>query len=198
MRLWVRPGVRINLPLGFSRAVESAPDTQKARCFASSLTLSPGNPIPGSADAVKKKRELFPGLRHVSEFVCVTTQYPRPGSGILTRFPFDMRAHPKKPRFQTEFSYLLGSTNPCPIAVHMEPFSTSVFKVLIWIFATTTKICTRGRFTPAHATGFYTTSTPSYSLQLQHLPWWSSIGDSLQRHPFSGLVHSAGELLHTP
>jgi len=27
--------------------------------------------------------------------------------------------------------YLLGSTNPCPNAVHMEPFSTSVFKVLI-------------------------------------------------------------------
>jgi hypothetical protein len=33
--------------------------------------------------------------------------------------------------FHTEFPYLLGSTNPCPIAVHMEPFSTSVFKVLI-------------------------------------------------------------------
>ena len=28
----------------------------------------------------------------------------------------------------------------------MEPFSTSVFKVLIWILATTTKICTRGCF----------------------------------------------------
>ena len=33
----------------------------------------------------------------------------------------------------------------------MEPFSTSVFKDLIWIFATTTKICTNGCFTPAHA-----------------------------------------------
>eukprot|EP00347_Sterkiella_histriomuscorum_P023354 403334965 len=32
------------------------------------------------------------------------------------------------------------------------------------------------------------------SLSLQ----WSSIGRTLQRHPFSGLVHSAGELLHTP
>jgi hypothetical protein len=31
----------------------------------------------------------------------------------------------------TEFPYLLGPTNPCPNAVHMEPFSTSVFKVLI-------------------------------------------------------------------
>ena len=56
-------------------------------------------------------------------------QYPRSGSGILTRFPFDRWS--KIGHFETEFPYLLGSTNPCPTAVHMEPFSTSVFKVLI-------------------------------------------------------------------
>ena len=31
-----------------------------------------------------------------------------------------------------------------------------------------------------------------------HLQQWPSIGHPLKRHPFSGLVHSAGELLHTP
>jgi hypothetical protein len=31
-----------------------------------------------------------------------------------------------------------------------------------------------------------------------HLPQWQSIRDRFQRHPFSALVHSAGELLHTP
>ena len=63
------------------------------------------------------------------------------------------------------FPYILGSSNPWPIAVLMEPFSTSAFKVLIWIFATTTKICTRGSSTKAHAKGFYTNApTPSYSL----------------------------------
>jgi hypothetical protein len=31
-----------------------------------------------------------------------------------------------------------------------------------------------------------------------HLQQWPSIGQTLKRHPFSGLVHSAGELLHTP
>ena len=56
-------------------------------------------------------------------------EYPRSGSGILTRFPFDTR--PEIGHFETEFPYLLGSTNPCPTAVHMEPFSTSVFKALI-------------------------------------------------------------------
>ena len=55
--------------------------------------------------------------------------YPCSGSGILTRFPFDRR--PEIGRLKTEFPYLLGSTNPCPTAVHMEPFSTSVFKALI-------------------------------------------------------------------
>ena len=36
----------------------------------------------------------------------------------------------------------------------MEPFSTSAFKVLVCIFATTTKICTCGGSTRAHALGF--------------------------------------------
>ena len=31
-----------------------------------------------------------------------------------------------------------------------------------------------------------------------HLLQWRSIRRSFKRHPFSGLVHSAGELLHTP
>jgi len=62
-----------------------------------------------------------------------------------------------------EFPYLLGSTDPCPTAVTMEPFSTSVFKDLTWIFATTTKICTRGGSTQHRCQGFFTTSTPAYS-----------------------------------
>ncbi len=104
-------------------------------------------------------------LANVPNVVYVTIQYPRPGSGILTWFPFDNRFLPKKEYFQIEFSYLLGSTHPCPIAVHMEPFSTSVFKVLIGIFATATKICTRVRFIKAYAIEFTTNSTPPYS------PW---------------------------
>ena len=87
---------------------------------------------------------------------------PYPSSGILTRYPFGKIT--KSCIFQTELPYALGSTNPCPTAVHTEPFSTSVFKVLIWIFATTTKICTRGCFTQTHVQGFFTTPTPSYSL----------------------------------
>ena len=50
---------------------------------------------------------------------------------------------------------------------------------------------------PGSRKDFEATSVPSYTLRpisLKRL----GIGHSLQRHPFSGLVHSAGELLHTP
>ena len=58
------------------------------------------------------------------------------------------------PAFWMGFPDVLRLTDPCSTAVHMEPFSTSVIKVLIWIFATTTKICTGGSSTQAHALGF--------------------------------------------
>ena len=50
----------------------------------------------------------------------------------------------------TELPNLLGSTHPWPIAVRMEPFSTPVLKALAWIYATSTKICTRARSTQTH------------------------------------------------
>ena len=65
--------------------------------------------------------------------------------------------------YYKEFPYVLGSSNPWPNAVLMEPFSTSVFKVLIWIFATTTKICTKDCSSQTHVQAFYTVFTPSYS-----------------------------------
>ena len=55
----------------------------------------------------------------------------------------------------TELPVRLGPPDPCSTAVHMEPFSTSVFKVLTWIFATTTKICARGGSSRPHARAFY-------------------------------------------
>jgi hypothetical protein len=35
-------------------------------------------------------------------------------------------------------------------------------------------------------------------IEASHSPQWPGVGCALQRHPFSGLVDSAGELLHTP
>jgi len=90
-------------------------------------------------------------------------QDPNPGSGELTRCPFD-RWRKELHNFNAEFPSLLGSTNPWPLAVQMEPFSTSVCKVFFWIVAATTEICTRGRFNWIHIQILFATSTPAYSL----------------------------------
>ena len=126
--------------LGVSRADRGAPDTARA-----AVLYGYNVPISGQADSresdpYKEKRTLPGTPADVSEFACVAAldplagRSPCPGSGILTRFPFDRRVayiDKKCHRFGTEFSYLLGPTDPCSTAVHMEPFSTSVFKVLV-------------------------------------------------------------------
>ena len=91
----------------------------------------------------------------------------------------------------------LGTNNPHQINVHVEPFSTSVFKDRIWIVATTTKICTRDVFKPSHNNSTITSqSPPTHFNRSKKMATFQQT--SLQRHPFSGLLHSAGELLHTP
>ena len=124
---------------GFSRARRNAPDTAKPRCFTRTTSISPREAIPWSS-SLTKKRELFPGLLPASPGSFALPhkmpkhRSPRPGSGILTRFPFDRRGHndlAKSAPFRTGFPYLLGSTDSCSTAVHMKSFSTSVFKVLI-------------------------------------------------------------------
>ena len=86
----------------------------------------------------------------------------------INLLPFRYTGH--KCPFETELPYSLGSTNPCPTAVHMEPFPTSVLQVLIEVFATTTKICTRGRSTRAHALGFVTDPHGRLLLRASFLP----------------------------
>ena len=52
-------------------------------------------------------------------------------------------------------------------AVHMEPFSTSIFKIRVWIFATTTKICTDCDLTQASDLRFEVTISPPTHLLLR-------------------------------
>ena len=94
----------------------------------------PLNPSSGQTDfrvidCQEEKRTLPRAPAVVSTFSYVAVENPHPGAGILTGFPFEGRG--TSAHFKTEFPYPLGSTNPCPTAVHMEPFPTSVLKVLI-------------------------------------------------------------------
>jgi hypothetical protein len=146
LRIWVRSGTKITLsPRDFQGSTQMHRTPREARCFTGTTTLSPAKPIPG-CPSLTKKRELFPGPAPTSPVSFALPHWTRPeagqspcsGSGILTRFPFVRYGHHHSrvtdvglPRFRTEFSYRLGSTDPCSTAVHMEPFSTSVFKVLI-------------------------------------------------------------------
>ena len=81
--------------LGFSRAGGSAPDTARAAALYGAAA-----PISGRADSrvsapYQEKRTLPGAPADVSEFVCVAApaaqrqRSPCPGSGILTRFPFE-------------------------------------------------------------------------------------------------------------
>ena len=185
---------------------------RKYRC----CTLSRGEPLPGCLRPYKEKRTLPRPDDDVPQIARVTALgrgEPQPRSrrlrsGILTGFPFahsgDKLTSVKKSRaFRMAFAYDLGSADPCSTAVHMEPFSTSVFRGLVGIFATTTEICTRGGSSRARARTFDAhhgdpPTRRSIDERENSLPRRPGIGSSLQRHPFSGLVDSAGELLHTP
>ena len=95
LRIWVRSGTKVTMsPSDFQGPMEVPRTPQEPRCFTGTTSLSPGKPIPGSP-SLTKKRELFPGLPPTSPssfalpHMARKDQTPMPGSGILTRFPFD-------------------------------------------------------------------------------------------------------------
>ncbi|CAK8689962.1 unnamed protein product [Clavelina lepadiformis] len=181
--------------LGFSRADASSPDTTR-----DVVLYGAHVPISGRTDsrvaAPYQEKRTLPGTHaSVSEFVCVAAlgaEAPISVSrfGNINPIPFRTTGATRaSPRFRTAFAYPLGSTDPCSTAVHMEPFSTSAFK-----------ICTDGCSTRARALGFYARrrGPPTrrriahrYVLVLRRRP---GIGPTLQRHPFSGLIDSAESL----
>jgi len=101
------------------------------------------------------------------------------GAGIFTRFPFSLWKviDARKGNlscatflFYTEWPNPLGPTNSHATAVHVKTFSTSTFKVLIWILATTTKICTKSSSIRAQAQRLWHFAfTSSYSLSKETL-----------------------------
>ena len=139
LRIWVRPRTKITpSPSDFHGPTRVHRTPQETRCFTMPPTLSPGEPIPGFAH-LTKKRELFPGPTPASPSSIALPhsvpkhQSPCRGLRILTQFPFSSHTgdDEQRPQSKTAFAYTLGPADPCSTAVHMEPFSTSTFKVLI-------------------------------------------------------------------
>ena len=143
-----------------------------------------------------EKRTPLRQCAQVAKFSYVAVQYRSGGARILTRFPFVHRRN--ELRACIAFAKDLGSPHPGPINVHPEPLPTSALLDRITVIATTTKICTRDRFRPAYAAPCVAISTYLLLITASHVRLWTIISLSLQRHPFSALLSSAGELLHTP
>jgi len=130
-------------------------------CFSSqtdsTVTPETKNPV---WPFVNKKRKLFLGYPTTSRTLCLRHRleeycYPDSRSQLwnINHIPFRWKEEFDREDFlrsahlftiHTDFSHLLGPTNPWSTAVLTKPFSTSVFKDLTWILATTTKICTMG------------------------------------------------------
>jgi len=117
----------------------------------------------------KEKRTLPRAFADVSRFACVTTlptlcegvAFSSSWSRNFDLVPFRSCAHFKllhrktkkivAPRLEErKLPHVLGPTNPCPTAVHMEPFSTSVFKDFFFNDTATTEIYTRVRSSHPH------------------------------------------------
>ena len=103
LRMWVRPGAKFTAPPSdFHGATPALRTPPELRCSAEATSLSRYKPIPGSLPILTKKRELFPGPTPPSPSSLALPRpsaalplgrsdgrSPRPGSGMLTRFPFD-------------------------------------------------------------------------------------------------------------
>ena len=139
--MWVRSGRKIISPSSdFQGPARAHRTPQEPWRFAGTTTLSRVEPIPG-CPSLKKKRKLFPGLSLTSpSSFALPRLSPRRDLFSLSRLgnfnPIPFRSHASVRTevyaacFRKAFAYLLGSTDPCATAVHMEPFSTSVFKHL--------------------------------------------------------------------
>ena len=164
------------------------------------------------ASAMSKRKENSPQARLSWDLPLSTALQPQiPRNGFRNVGPNSLSPITLEPptipkhlwqlgrSFQGGFPRGLGPTHPCPSTVHMETYSASVFCVLNRIIATTTKICTRctiaRRLTPNASAR---ARRPPTRLWLELPGSRRTIGELLEHRPFSGLVHSAGELLHTP
>uniref|UniRef100_A0A6N2NG35 Senescence-associated protein n=1 Tax=Salix viminalis TaxID=40686 RepID=A0A6N2NG35_SALVM len=107
--------------------------------------------------------------------------------GILTRFPFEARA---RTRCRTGFPRLLGSTNPCASAVHMEPFPLRPSKFSFEYLLLPPRSAPTAA-PPGSRLGFAATAAPSYSSGPGACPT-AGYRSRASAHPFR-LVDSAAD-----
>ena len=148
------------IPRLFTDHREHTRTDEKVVCFAKRERASRDNPIPLSHGLLKRKENSFQGPRWRHPVLLRHRSTSWLHHRNINLFPF--LANVQK-YISYQLRRRLGLGHSRRIKLHVKPFSTSAFKVFIWIVATNTKICTRGSFTGSHDHCFDTTSTPSYS-----------------------------------
>lgn len=177
------------------------------------------------AREIKKKRKLFkdyPFIFSKPLFVSVRVAiFLFDVMVVQESWPGSLSLFDSVVGFQRCLTHRLGSTHPYAITVVMEPFSTSVFKFFnnktnLWrfVFPSHLNVCYYHQdlyWSRFHArsllhssimiTSFYGWSPPflsSQKVKRELLLPTASPSPWFQRPPFSGPIHSVGELLHTP
>ncbi|KAK8523963.1 hypothetical protein V6N13_105177 [Hibiscus sabdariffa] len=98
------------------------------RCSSGRWTLPPAEPFPRVGRPLNRKDNSSRGPPPTSPD---SLTLPSAAASRFRNFnPIPFRSS-RETRYRTGFPRLLGSTNPCASAVHMEPFPSSAFKVLI-------------------------------------------------------------------
>ena len=195
MRFWVRPSARVKLSPGFSRTDMSTPGGTRRYRSSRHNTISPGNPIPWLLELLNRKENSLQGAYRCPRVLTRYRKHSASRYGNINPFPFRWTAfytpsHGITPSLRIDspmskrcsHGTLLHSSpqgsrlNLCYSHqdLHSSPFHLSSRLRLQYepdaLLLTGTKVSSRRR----------------------------RIGHALERHPFSGPMRSAGELLHTP
>ena len=195
MRFWVRPSSKVKSSPGFSRVDVNAPDDTRRHRSSKHATTSPDNPIPWITVLLNRKENSLQSLHrrlrvHLRYRVHSVSWY-----GNINPFPFRWIAfytlsHGITPSLRLDSPMANRSSHGT--LLHSSPQGSRL------------NLCYFHQ--DLHSSTFH----PDSRLRLLHEPdalllietyassRWRCIGHALKRHPFSGLMHSAGELLHTP
>jgi len=203
MRVRVRPRTR-GIPFktwspGFSRGVRRAPEAALeaalcggARCFATQRVSAPAPPL-------KQKRNLSPERRPPSPGSRASPPPRRRGAGMFARFPFPAG----RPRAATAARWAAGP----PVRADSRRANRCSPANFFYVSLARSRRNNCYSYQDLHQRPFHARSRGALRHNLRALLLCPPsrgpggrlrIGPPLERHEFSGPVHSAGGLLHTP
>ena len=195
MRFWVRPGARAILSPGFSRPDKGTPGGAR-RCRSSRHNAtSPDDPIPWSLELLNRKENSPQGTCRGPRVLMRYREYSASRYGNINPFPF---------RWTTFYTPSHGITPSLRIDSPMSKRCSH--GTLLHSSPQGSRLNSCYSHQDLHSSPFHLSSRT----RLLHEPdallltrteassRWRRIGHALERHPFSGPMRSAGELLHTP